>query len=89
MTGTRRPHYRLEVDDTTDDTDITVVSRAELRAAMDQGDIHLLDVLPSASYATRHIPGATNMPVAVLHATAEATYPDHTAPLVVYCSGYS
>ena len=44
----------------TDETDIIVISHAELRAEMAQGEIDLLDVLPAASYATRHIPGATN-----------------------------
>jgi len=54
----------------TDETDIIVISHAELRAEMAQGEIDLLDVLPAASYATRHIPGATNMPFAALHHTA-------------------
>ena len=56
---------------------------------MGQSDTHILDVLPPASFAARHIPGATNMPFAVLHTAAEAAHPDHAAPLVVYCSGYT
>ncbi len=72
-----------------DETDIIVISHAELRAEMAQGEIDLLDVLPAASYATRHIPGATNMPFAALHHTIKAAHPDRAAPLVVYCSGYA
>jgi rhodanese-related sulfurtransferase len=45
----------------------------------------LVDVLSPESYATRHIPGAINLPVADIPRRAPEVLPDRDAPIIVYC----
>jgi rhodanese-related sulfurtransferase len=63
------------------------VSRDELVAALRSGDISLVDVLSPESYATAHIDGAINVPVAELRTSAAQALPDRNAHIVVYCGG--
>jgi rhodanese-related sulfurtransferase len=47
----------------------------------------LVEVLPEASFAAGHLPGALNLPLPKLPAAARALLPDPAAQIVVYCSG--
>lgn len=61
------------------------VSRTELLAALDNGEVTLLDVRPAHEYASGHIPGALSIPVDQLEARlAEIPADTH---VVAYCRG--
>lgn len=64
------------------------ITRAELNeliGSVRAGQMTLVDVLSPDSYATRHIPGAVNLPVADIPARVHEVLPDRDAPVVVYC----
>jgi len=64
---------------------IEVVSREELAARLDSGEVILLDVRPSAEYDYGHITGARSTPIAELRQHLAALPPD--AEVVAYCRG--
>ena len=49
--------------------------------------ITLVDVLSPESFAAMHIPGAINVPVVDLARRAGDVFPDHRAPIAIYCGG--
>jgi rhodanese-related sulfurtransferase len=57
----------------------------ELIGSVRAGQMTLVDVLSRESYATRHIPGAVNLPVADIPGRAHEVLPDCDAPIVLYC----
>lgn len=59
----------------------------EFSALLEQGDLVLVDVLPEASYAAGHIPGALSLPLARLAELAPRLLPEKDRPIVVYCGG--
>jgi rhodanese-related sulfurtransferase len=59
----------------------------DLRARVHDQTGIVLDVLPSASFATGHLPRAINIPVAELRHRAPAELPDRSRPIAVYCGG--
>lgn len=61
---------------------VTSVSTAEARARREAG-VLFVDVLPPSSFASEHIAGAVNVPLADL--TSAPAGLDPQAPLVVYC----
>ena len=61
------------------------ISRAELLARAEAGDVVILDVRPGAEYAAGHIPRALSMPLAELE-TRLAELPAD-AEIVAYCRG--
>ena len=64
------------------------ITREELSELIDSvraGQMTLVDVLSPESYATRHIPGAVNLPVADIPERAREVLPDRDAPIVLYC----
>jgi len=61
----------------------TRIDLARLRELLD-GGAQLVEVLPPAEYTDEHLPGATNIPLKELDATAVAQL-DRTRPVVVYC----
>jgi rhodanese-related sulfurtransferase len=63
--------------------DVDTITRDELEEVV--GTATLVDVLSPASFATRHIPGAINLPVADIPGRAHEVLPDRDAPIVVYC----
>jgi rhodanese-related sulfurtransferase len=69
------------------DVDVATVTYAELISALSSHRITLVDVLSPESYATAHVPGAINVPVAELAQRAGAVLPNRDAPIVVYCGG--
>jgi len=63
------------------------VTREELIEPQGTRGMKLVDVLSPESFATRHIPGAVNLPVADIRHRAPEVLPDRDAPIVVYCGG--
>lgn len=61
----------------------TGVGLAELKRLLDEG-AQLVEVLPAAEYAEEHLPGAINIPLKELDATAVEPL-DRSRPVVVYC----
>lgn len=62
-----------------------VVTREELRARADAGDVVVLDVRPVEEYEAGHIPGAVSIPVGEL--TGRITELPEDTEVVVYCRG--
>jgi len=67
--------------------EVDTIHRDELIGLRRSGRVTLVDVLSPESYATRHIPGAINLPVADVTRRAHEVLPDRHAPIVVYCGG--
>ncbi len=65
------------------------ISRVDLVRALHAGNITLVDVLPSESFAAVHIPGSINLPLVDLPDRARQTLPDQNAAIVTYCGGPS
>jgi rhodanese-related sulfurtransferase len=59
----------------------------EVRARAGTPGFTLVDVLPAASYAEGHLPGASSLPVADISSRAAVILPDLDADIVVYCGG--
>lgn len=71
-----------------EDSEVVEISREELRARMETGDIVLIDVRPPEEYAAGHIPGARSVPFGRLAedlSTIEGLADD--ADIVAYCRG--
>src|SRR5215510_8703248 len=92
------PHAPPSVFEVTlrDDDPVPEISTAELRAALIDTRVVVLDARPHAEYAVSHIPGARNVPgkpgLPAAQYTADAgeivrTIPDRSTPLVLYCNG--
>ncbi len=64
----------------------TLISRDELRAAIDAGTVTVIDALPESNYRQQHLPGALNLVEADVAAHAAAVLPDRDATIVTYCS---
>ena len=59
------------------------IARDELRAAIDDGSVVVVDALPAAPYGQRHLPGAINLAEEDLEARADSL-PDKAATVVTY-----
>jgi len=65
--------------------ELDTISREQLIGELRAGRVTLVDVLSPESYATRHLPGAINLPVADIPVRAHVVLPDRSAPVIVYC----
>ncbi|MGW5054299.1 rhodanese-like domain-containing protein [Actinokineospora sp. NPDC004072] len=72
---------------------LPLISREELRAALADGSVVVVDTMPVAYYEKQHLPGARNIPGFPYERAAEFTdehapsvLPDKSAPVVVYCA---
>jgi len=72
------------------------ISTAQLRAALNDGSVIILDARPYEEYAVSHIPGARAVPAKAgttpaLYvgdaAEVAKTIPDKSQPLILYCNG--
>jgi len=68
-----------------DDDTFDKVTRAELLARIERGDVVVLDVRPPEEFAAGHIAGAVSVPLEELGQRLEALPPD--AEIVAYCRG--
>ena len=66
-----------------------LISRDELKTAIDRGEVTVVDALGEAYYAQQHLPGALNLVEADVRARAAAVLPDKDAAIVTYCSNAS
>ncbi|MGA4844447.1 rhodanese-like domain-containing protein [Streptomyces sp. G45] len=63
-----------------------LITRDELKAAIDAGTVTVLDTLGGEYYAKQHLPGALELVRADVDARADALLPDRDAAIVTYCS---
>ena len=68
-----------------DRTDLSMITRDELRRRLRQGDVVVLDVRPQPEYDAGHIPGALSLPVSDLKSRLSEV-PQGTE-IVAYCRG--
>jgi rhodanese-related sulfurtransferase len=60
----------------------------DVKKRLDRGDkFHLIDVREESEYAKDHLPGAVHLGKGVIERDIEKTFPDTSAPLVLYCGG--
>jgi rhodanese-related sulfurtransferase len=64
--------------------DVTV---DEMRAAVRDPNVTILDVLSREAYAAAHIPRAINVPFGDLREAAAVELPDTSRRIVAYCGG--
>jgi rhodanese-related sulfurtransferase len=64
----------------------TLISRAELQAAIEAGSVVPVDALPESYYAEQHLPGALNLVADEVETRAATLLPDKNAAIVTYCS---
>ena len=66
---------------------VTIVTREELKHALDQGEpVTLVEALPPKYYAEAHLPGAINIPHDQVESLAATLLPNKDAAIVVYCA---
>jgi rhodanese-related sulfurtransferase len=63
-----------------------LISRDELRAAIDEGRVTVVDALGGTYYEQQHLPGAIPLVAAEVADRAAGVLPDRDAPIVTYCS---
>lgn len=64
----------------------TAITRAELSAMIDSGEVTVVDALPAGYYDQQHLPGALNLVEADVASRAADLLPDRGAAVVTYCS---
>ena len=65
----------------------TTINSQELRAAIDAGDVVVVEALPASYYAEGHLPGARNLALDDLDRLAGDVIPRTDQPVVTYCTG--
>jgi len=63
-----------------------LITRDELKAAIDAGTVTVVDALGGDYYAKQHLPGAVALTPGEVDAMASTVLPDRQAPIVTYCS---
>jgi len=63
-----------------------LISREDLRTAIDAGTVTVVDALGGDYYAKQHLPGAIALVEADVERLAPILLPDKTAAIVTYCS---
>ncbi|MGC5010414.1 rhodanese-like domain-containing protein [Streptosporangium sp. DT93] len=63
-----------------------LITRDELRTAIDAGTVTVVDALGGQYYAQRHLPGAVALVRADVDTLAPVLLPDRDAAIVTYCS---
>ncbi|WP_181772856.1 rhodanese-like domain-containing protein [Amycolatopsis pittospori] len=64
----------------------TLITRDELKAAIDAKAVTVIDALGGEYYAKQHLPGAVPLVLADVDARAATVLPDRGAAIVTYCS---
>jgi rhodanese-related sulfurtransferase len=62
------------------------ITRDELRDAIAQGGVVVVETLGPMYYESGHLPGAINIPHTEVDALADTLLPDKDAAIVTYCS---
>ncbi|MFG1807693.1 rhodanese-like domain-containing protein [Streptomyces sp. NPDC049040] len=63
-----------------------LITRDDLKAAIDAGTVTVVDALGGEYHAQQHLPGALALAPAEVDARASALLPDRDAAIVTYCS---
>jgi rhodanese-related sulfurtransferase len=63
-----------------------LITRDELRTAIDAGAVTIVDALGGEYYIKQHLPGAIPLVLADVDAQAATLLPDKDAAIVTYCS---
>jgi rhodanese-related sulfurtransferase len=63
-----------------------LITRDELKAAIDAGTVTVIDALGGDYYAKQHLPGAIALAPPDVDALAATVLPDRAAAIVTYCS---
>lgn len=63
-----------------------LISRADLRAAIEAGTVTVVDALGGEYWAKQHLPGAIPLVASEVEEKAAALLPDRAAAIVTYCS---
>lgn len=63
-----------------------LITRTDLKAAIDAGTVTVVDALGGAYHAAQHLPGAVALAPGEVDAGAAALLPDRDAAIVTYCS---
>ena len=66
-----------------------LITRDELKAAIDRHQVTVVDALPDSYYSQQHLPGALNLIEDDVVARASTLLPDKKAAIVTYCSNAS
>jgi rhodanese-related sulfurtransferase len=64
----------------------TLISRDDLRTAIEAGAVTVVDALPASYYDQQHLPGALNLFADEVRERAAEVLPDKDAAIVTYCS---
>jgi rhodanese-related sulfurtransferase len=67
----------------------TLITRDELKAAIDAGTVTVVDALGGEYHAKQHLPGALALAPGEVDARVAALLPDRDAAIVTYCSNPS
>jgi rhodanese-related sulfurtransferase len=62
------------------------ITRTELQARIEQGDVTVVETLGPQHYEAAHLPGAINIPHTEVARLAPGLLPDKDATIVTYCS---
>ena len=65
---------------------MTTITRTDLQALIDAGDVTVVETLGPMYYEDAHLPGAINIPHTEVDALAPVLLPDKDAAIVTYCS---
>jgi rhodanese-related sulfurtransferase len=65
------------------------ITRIELQRRITQGDITVLEALPTSYWEAEHLPGAIAFPLDDIDGQAARLLPDKSAAIAVYCSNAS
>lgn len=63
-----------------------LITRDELKAAIDAGTVTVVDALGGDYWAKQHLPGAVALAPGDVDSLAASTLPDRQAAIVTYCS---
>jgi rhodanese-related sulfurtransferase len=66
-----------------------LISRDELKTAIDAGTVTVVDALGGDYYAKQHLPGAVALAPGDVDALAFSVLPERDAAIVTYCTGPS
>jgi ArsR family transcriptional regulator len=63
------------------------ICREELAARLQDRSLVIVNVMPRDSFATGHIPGSVNLPIADIEANARQAISNLSQEIAVYCAG--
>ncbi|GGS37292.1 MULTISPECIES: rhodanese-like domain-containing protein [Actinokineospora] len=68
---------------------VRLIDREDLRAAIDDGEVSVVDTLSRMSWAARRLPGAVHLPPSDVRAdVVSSLLPDRGRMVVTYCSNH-